>query len=132
MVLVIVVISFVASSPIASFNDIKLYELALSELITKVWAIFRASGRIVSIFMLICLVTQLIDIRPGLSYLRQRLRIGERVEYQSPLENPELWDAIAVNQNIEHIIVTYWLEANSFYALGEFATNNDKTLNVFI
>ena len=53
------------------------------------------------------------------------------MEYQSPLENPELWDAIAVNQNIEHIIVTYWMGANSFYAMGEFATNNDKTLNVF-
>lgn len=47
VLLVIVVISFVASSPIASFNDIKLYELALPELITKVWAVFRACGTIV-------------------------------------------------------------------------------------
>lgn len=149
----IAVVWFVASSPLATWNDRKIYELILPEFITKMWSIFRASGRIVMIipYILIisfviflqkeiskhftevlvafCLILQLLDISSVLTSLHQNF--SEVINYQSPLENYAVWNSVAEDKDISHVVVTYWLGENPFYILGDYTTSTNKTLNYF-
>lgn len=153
LLLVAAAICFVASGPTASFSDIKLYELTLSESIAKIWGIFRASGRIVmvvsymvvitsiitvrksssrrfsSVVLACCLALQIIDVSAYCQAIHQRFAV--KADYRSPLENEVLLNAIGENEQIEHIVLTYWLGEDGLYEIGEYALDNNKTLNMF-
>ncbi len=143
----------VAASPVVTFGDRLLFQLPLPEIIEKLWSIFRASGRVVWIivyavmFFAICgvarcfsrkiacfvivlmLALQIFDIHGILLGINEKF--NQQIQYE-PVLKGDLWDALAQNSNISHVVLLEsGIDEAVMYSYGEWALENDKTLNRF-
>lgn len=148
---IVLIITFIALSPAATFNGTLLYALMLPDSIYKLWGVFRASGRIVmvivyvlivsavviltkykkrttSIIIIACLLLQVYDIHMILN--KKNAQFDCTTNHVSQLQSP-IWDFIGNRKDIEHVVITFWDTEQDFYVLGEWALNHNKTLNSF-
>ena len=72
---------------------------------------------------------QMYDIHPVFSYLHSTY--SNQKTYESPLYPSEIWDTLAQNEDIKHVIITYWLGENQYYDIGKWALENDFTMSSF-
>ncbi len=152
IITILVIALFVSASPSITFNNVEVVHIALPEIVIKIWGIFRACGRNVmlvvylllisfiviegkispkkflSVLMVTCLTIQVFDISGSLTNLNNKFNV--KVSYQSPLGQQEAWNVIASDKDIKHIVITYWMGAD-FYEVGNYAMENEKTLNIF-
>lgn len=151
--IVTIISLFFALSPIITFNDKILYSFEYPEIIIKLWSVFRATGRIgwiviyviilccaVSIcslnkrlgmgILIVCLLIQVYDICPQLN--KRYAVFAQKAGYQTLLSNENFWNDIASNKTIKHIVFTeIEIESDYMFAFTNWATDNEKTVNLF-
>lgn len=143
----------VALSPIVTFGDRVVHEFILPDIITKIWSIFRASGRViwivVYVFMLssvialiklmnkkmlvaaltVSVIVQVYDIH---GILEEKARYYHtKIEYDSPLKADVFWNSVAENKEIKHIVLADHMLESELLTFGNWATSNYKTVNNF-
>lgn len=143
----------VAVSPIITWNDRILFTLRIPAFVTKMWSIFRSSGRIswtalyiivigscivtykilskrtAVIALFFCLAFQVYDLRDILQSINTNF--SEEVAYESILQDGEFWRFIGEEDIIKHIVFTDPMPEKAGYAFAEWALNYDKTLSFF-
>lgn len=150
-----VMITIIACQTEVTFGARLLYKFSLPAILEKLWGIFRASGRMVMVLDYVivfsCMIyilksykkqyatavflfgmalgLQMYDIHPVFSYLHSTY--SNQKTYESPLYPSEIWDTLAQNEDIKHVIVTYWLGENQYYDIGKWALENDFTMSSF-
>lgn len=144
----------VSVQTVVSFGERELYVIRLPKMMEKIWGIFRSSGRMVMVInyalafsciaiiaklyrrrasvvaalLTICLAFQAYDLRAYFAGIH--LRYSTNTEYVSPLSS-EIWDAVAENDAISHLVVTCWLGTDNYYTLGQWALSNHLSMNSF-
>lgn len=142
-----------ALSPVITFGDNVLLELKLPDFIIRLWSIFRSSGRIawitIYIIMLCCcivlskilnertliillilgVILQIYDSHTVISSSYKRFTSVQT--YNSSLDNEELWNKIADNDKIEHVVYCSAVQRNTIFPLSQWALEHGKTLNTF-
>lgn len=144
----------VSIQTVVSFGEKELYVIRLPRMLEKLWGIFRSSGRMVMVvnyalafsciaiiarlyrkkasviaaLLTICLAFQAYDLRVYFTGIR--LRYSTKTTYVSPLSS-EVWDAVAEDGAIRHLVVTYWPETDDYYTLGQWALSNHLSMNSF-
>lgn len=150
-----VLITIIACQTEVTFGARLLYKFSLPAILEKMWGIFRASGRMVMVLDYVivfsCMIyilksykkryatavllfgmalgLQMYDIHPVFSYLHSTY--SNQKTYESPLYPSEIWDTLAQNEDIKHVIITYWLGENQYYDIGKWALENDFTMSSF-
>lgn len=150
-----VMITIIACQTEVTFGARLLYKFSLPAILEKLWGIFRASGRMVMVLDYVivfsCMIyilksykkqyatavflfgmalgLQMYDIHPVFSYLHSTY--SNQKTYESPLYPSEIWDTLAQNEDIKHVIITYWLGENQYYDIGKWALENDFTMSSF-
>lgn len=150
-----VLITIIACQTEVTFGARLLYKFSLPAILEKLWGIFRASGRMVMVLDYVivfsCMIyilksykkqyatavflfgmalgLQMYDIHPVFSYLHSTY--SNQKTYESPLYPSEIWDTLAQNEDIKHVIITYWLGENQYYDIGKWALENDFTMSSF-
>lgn len=148
-------ITIIACQTEVTFGARLLYKFSLPAILEKLWGIFRASGRMVMVLDYVivfsCMIyilksykkqyatavflfgmalgLQMYDIHPVFSYLHSTY--SNQKTYESPLYPSEIWDTLAQNEDIKHVIITYWLGENQYYDIGKWALENDFTMSSF-
>lgn len=145
-----------AASNVVSFNDKLLFEWPDIDIIIKYWEAFRSSGRLVwpvcyllmllgvwnvyrvsklgknwkivaYVVLAFCMVIQCYDMSGKLVSKQQGF--WTKREYQPALQN-EVWDAIAEDEKIEHIVWTSHIADNGkMLKLAGFALDQNMTMN---
>lgn len=151
---VICVLSIVvAASPTVTIGDRVLADFNLPKIITDIWSIFRASGRIIwaTVYLIMFLaVIGLLQIKRkklcclilGLVLILQAYDISdvinekykkfnERIEYQSFLTTVDFWDILAADTQIKHVLYYSSADQGTMYSITNWALENGKTLNDF-
>lgn len=154
MCIVFAVSLVLALSPIVTISDKVLVEIPITERISDIWSVFRATGRIIwpCIYIIeICsfiilvkhirkvgvlitilaasLILQIIDIHVVLA---QRYEVfGTRVEFDTPLDTEEFWNIIAEDEHIKHVVYYKMPDQAYMYPLTYWAMANDKTVSNF-
>ena len=150
-----VLITIIACQTEVTFGARLLYKFSLPAILEKMWGIFRASGRMVMVLDYVivfsCMIyilksykkrystavllfgmvlgLQMYDIHPVFSYLHSTY--SNQKTYESPLYPSEVWNTLAQNEDIKHVIITYWLGENQYYDIGKWALENDFTMSSF-
>lgn len=150
-----VLITIIACQTEVTFGARLLYKFSLPAILEKLWGIFRASGRMVMVLDYVivfsCMIyilkfykeryvtavllfgmalgVQMYDIHPVFSYLHSTY--SSQKTYESPLYPSEVWNTLAQNEDIKHVIITYWLGENQYYDIGKWALENDFTMSSF-
>lgn len=143
----------VALSPVVSFGNHLIYEFKFPEFIIKLWSIFRSSGRVAWIIVYVLmlgsiialtkllnkkvlvavvsmgLILQIYDIHGVLKAKAQNYH--RSVDYHSPLETDGFWNLIAKRKEVKHIVFADTMSMDELFAFGNWAFNNQKTLNTF-
>lgn len=153
-VAVVFLIAFVfALSNKVTIGSHVLFEIKLPNVIYGLWSIFRASGRaiwicvyliellafislikvsdkrLVIVFMAIALMIQPFDIHKALVGKHQRF--ANEPAYESLLRNGKLWNAIAEDGEIKHVVYHSTLDYPQMYSITDWALDNDMTVNRF-
>ena len=149
---ILIIIGFlVAASPVGTMGDTKLYELPLPGIVIKAWSVFRASGRVawvvdytllfallemilrnfqkktVAYLFVLCLFLQIYDFHE--IYQQKRTYFSNEMRYESPLTD-EIWSTVGRDDEIQ-LVIPYRLDETDYYSVGEWALQNQKTLNSF-
>lgn len=142
----------VAQSPLVTFGNNVIVDIKLPDILTKIWSIFRSSGRIAWIVVYVVMITsciviyklinkrvllilvlagfilQIYDIH---SILRSKNDMFNKiVTYETKLQDKQFWENIA-NRDFHHIIYTFPIEQTVLYSVTDWALNNQMTVNTF-
>ena len=154
LILVCVIASIVALSPIITLNENVLLSYKIPEFINKIWSMFRASGRVIWVVVYITTLCSCILI---FKYLNKRVIIvvlilavfiqisdlqvklkeanviyNREIVYETPLKNTMFWDKIAENEKIKHIVLTDVNQSyDTYFAFADWAAQNNKTSSCF-
>ena len=138
-----------ALSPVISFNDHIVFQYKLPYLLTKVWSVFRATGRFCWLpvyllmfavfipllqnrrwsFWLIAggLILQTADLSGAL--FRIHSEYAEIPEYRSLLETKVFWDAVSEQTPVKHIVFTESISKDTLYSFTDYAIDHDMTVS---
>lgn len=145
----------IASSPVITCADHKLFEYPVPGFIDKVWSIFRSSGRIiwVDIYLLViwgiwavskyvprkaaplilCAViaVQAADISP---LMRDKYEEFFPIVYKVNIMDNDIWREVLSDPSVKHIYVTYECEPYSVhrFAFADMALSSGRTMNQFL
>ena len=153
LVFILLVSMVIAVSPVITLDDKVIREFTFPGVITSIWSVFRCTGRLIwaahYVIMLVSLIViiktfniktaciicifltafQFFDIH---EIIRQRrVRFNTVSEYRSLLATEEFWDAVAADEDIEHVVYFSTADIFMMYSLTDWAMDNGKTLNTF-
>ncbi|SCY08422.1 hypothetical protein SAMN02910292_00822 [Lachnospiraceae bacterium XBB2008] len=145
---------FIALSPVITLSDRILFVIPVSDRISDIWSVFRASGRIIwpccyilelCIFIVLikymrkakilipllamALMLQIYDIHVPLA--DRYSSFGKEAVFDTPLDTEEFWTGIAENEKIKHVVYYEMPDQTYMYPLTYWALANDKTVNNF-
>lgn len=153
LVFILLVSMVIAVSPVITLDDKVIREFTFPGVITSIWSVFRCTGRLIwaahYVIMLVPLIViiktfnkktaciicifltafQFFDIH---EIIRQRrVRFNTVSEYRSLLATEDFWDAVAADEDIEHVVYFTNTDIFMMYSLTDWAMDNGKTLNTF-
>lgn len=136
-------------SPVLSFNDRILFQYRLPNLLMRVWAVVRATGRfcwlpvylvMFAVFIPILqkkrlapylltagLLVQLYDLSGAL--LRIHSEYVHPQEYRSLLETGSFWETISEKTAVRHIVFTEPLREEPLYSFTDYALDHNMTVS---
>lgn len=140
----------VALSPVVSLGD-KAVELKVPQIVTKMWSVFRATGRIawVAVYVLVFLgligllrsgkkvcvvlslglILQIYDISDVL--VQKHTQFSGKVEYQTLLQTSDFWDKLAKDKEIKHVLYYSSVDQSMMYSITNWSMQNGKTVSDF-
>lgn len=140
----------VALSPVVSLGD-KAVELKVPQIVTKMWSVFRATGRIawVAVYVLVFLgligllrsgkkvcvvlslglILQIYDISDVL--VQKHTQFSGKVEYQTLLQTSDFWDKLAKDKEIKHVLYYSSVDQSMMYSITNWSLQNGKTVSDF-
>lgn len=147
-------ILFAAASHEVSFGSKLLFTLPLPEKLLSLWGTFRASGRLIwpavymlllfgvvvcikklpnrtaAVFLFICLLLQLFDLKDMLLEKHQEFAAVKTYETKLPAD---FWNDITEECDIKHIVFydKENLTQEQLYSFAEYAARNELTINDF-
>lgn len=147
-----IVAAVVAVSPTVSLGDTLLAEIKLPDIVTKLWSVFRASGRIIWIAVYIVMLTSCIVMyktwsRKGVvlatvfafalqgydlhtALYNKNVSFNKRVVYESILRDEEFWKNIG-NQGLLHVVYMSPVDLEAIFPFTDWAMDNQMTLSSF-
>lgn len=153
LTIVFIVTVLVSLSPVITLGDKVIMELKLPKLLTDLWSVFRASGRIIWIAVYMIMLCSCIILSKTLnprtfliavsfSFLLQvydthemliskHEKFSQPLEYTSKLTDRSFWDIIAENTEIKHVVYFSSVEQPMMYSITDWALYNQKTVNNF-
>lgn len=154
LVVVCVLSICVAASPIVTCGDKVLFTMVLPDFIYNIWSVFRSSGRIVWVAMYIimfCLCicvcklqkkqstlvilfafvvgVQIFDVHDVL--MEKHEIFANKVEYQSQLVEKDLWNDLAEDKEIKHILYYSEMSNEFMFSVTDWVLESGKTVNDF-